>query len=66
MNVSIDEDVKFMKETSNLYFPPDFLQLIVLHDNTSVTLNKLTDAVQHKLERSECYKECWTKGGDAC
>ena len=66
MHASIAEDIKFRKEIWNLHFPPNLLQLIVLHDNTNVTLKELTDAVQHKLTRSEHYKECCVKGGDTC
>ena len=66
MHASIAEDIKFRKEIWNLHFPPNLLQLIVLHDNTNVTLKELTDAVQHKLTRSEHYKECCVKVGDDC
>ena len=44
MLVSFAEDVKFSKDTYNLHFLPDLLQLIVLHDSSSVTLKELTNA----------------------
>ena len=54
MHASIDEDVKFRKETWNFLFPPNFRQRAVMHDNTNATLKELLDATQHKAMRSEC------------
>ena len=46
--------------------PPEKLQRIVMHDNTNISLNEALDDTQHKSTRSDYYKECFTKGGDAC
>ena len=66
MCASITEDVKCRKEIWNFHFPPDLLQLIVLHDSTNVTLKELTDSDQHNFTRSEHCKEWCAKGGDVC
>ena len=65
MHCSIDEDIKFRKEIWNLHFPPEKMQWLIFHDNANVRLKELSDASQHKSTRSEYYKQCCAKGGDA-